>query len=425
MRDLMVVFSYEWVKLVRRKNFWIAIVLALLMPIGISYTSYYNMEHALRKPEEPPIKEAIALEEKYLRELEQEWKKAQNREPSTPSIGEQPQVAVRSAAEIQSEIERVKQRLKDLKKQLQKEQEWKRDWKKVVRKDITRLQEDSKKKYDFGTIVEIKAKIKMLQYRLDHNLKPVVLKEEFYTSAYRQISHLSGFAAFLFVPLIVVILVVGLASQDPKTGSMKHLLARPISHTRILLGKWLVSLGATIVIVTLFHGSLILTNLGFYGTKGANEPQYVGINYIHTHDDPPPESAGYDRYFPIPDYEEAEIRPIWQVVVYGALLQTYAMLTVATIVLLCSTLFRSSWASFGVAFAVVVLGSILTQMNHNGKLIGWLFTVHYNPVQNWIGEISEFWHANLPLSFSLVTMSIWMIISLVMAWVVFKRRNYS
>src|SRR5699024_12138861 len=52
----------------------------------------------------------------------------------------------------------------------------------------------------------------------------------------------------VFLPMLVVILVADMVSGETTSGSIKLLLIRPVSRLKILLGKWLVSMGAVVII---------------------------------------------------------------------------------------------------------------------------------------------------------------------------------
>ena len=75
---------------------------------------------------------------------------------------------------------------------------------------------------------------------------------------------------------MVVMLVSDMLSGETSTGTIKLLLVRPVSRSKIWIGKWLVSLFASALISTLLYGSLLVVGWIIFGTAGARQPIIVG-----------------------------------------------------------------------------------------------------------------------------------------------------
>ena len=161
---------------------------------------------------------------------------------------------------------------------------------------------------------------------------------------------------------------------------------------------------------------MLAVHLLLYNPDGANQPHFVNVDYIF--------GMGKEaQIVPIPLFEEALLIPEWQYIMGSMLLTVFAMMAVASITFLCSTVFKSPMISSGVALAMVILGQTLLQQVQNGKWMFWLFSVHLNPGSNWSGELSAAMDASLPLTTGIVVLTIWIGVTLLASLLYFRKKD--
>jgi ABC-2 type transport system permease protein len=268
---------------------------------------------------------------------------------------------------------------------------------------------------------DAKVNIMALQYSLDHNVRPPL---SWQNSAYQRTSDFLDFAAAVFFPLLVIVLVADIVSGEATDGTIKLLLVRPMSRLKIMVGKWLTSLIGSVLITGVVAGLLFLVGIAVYETGGGNWGKLVGVRYTTVAPSPafPGQSmAGGQTLYPV--YDHAAFIPYVQYLLSAIGLLILSMMAVATVSFLCSTLFKSAMASTGVAFGVVIIGSIVVNITH-AKWTVWLFPVHLSLLADWTGRLAFFTGAlNATLTTGILVLIGWSIVCLVAALVYFSRKD--
>lgn len=423
MRDLWLVITNEWMKLIHRKRLLVTLIIGAILLLFITLLSSSD-----RYDVEADLQDRIASQEQKIKDLEAELRDAQKQKTApTPKIEhpsrsmEPDMFSPRDPERIKNELLYSERYIEELRAELKVLQTFPpEDWRKIVETEIAtwkkRLQSPEVKQ-DFKKKEGIEATIKALEYRLAHNVPPNPLYK-YEKSAYQYFLSISFEISTIFLPILIVILIADIVSKETTTGTIKLLLVRPISRTKILLGKWLTSLTATILVVIIFYIALLFICIGIYGVDGFNEPAFVLENKWEEISD----NIDYEKKLnsvPLTEYGTVKVLPIWHVVIYTILFSTYAMLTVATIAFLCSTLFHSSMVSTGIAFSIIILGAILPlpYIVDPADLI-WLFSLHLNPIIYGI-------HSNIisTVPQSLLVLTIWTVLSLLIAIFRFQRKD--
>jgi ABC-2 type transport system permease protein len=263
-----------------------------------------------------------------------------------------------------------------------------------------------------------------IQWQLQHDVRPLPAWQP---SPYVQVMNYLSFAARLFLPLIVVIIVADMVAGESTDGTIKLLLVRPVPRWKILMGKWLTSLGASALATAFVIIALWLVGVAVLGNVGASQPVTVGVQYVSLPASPlnqfGPPGAGSGTVL-VPHYAHAVIIPMWQYLVTGGALTIFAMLAVASVAFLCSTLFRSAMASTGVAMGMTVVGFVLTIMAIRVKWLVWLFfPVHLALFDNWKGVLSEQAQMNVSLGLGMLVLAVWGAAALFVSLWAFSRRD--
>jgi ABC-2 type transport system permease protein len=407
-RELSRVFANEWMKLLRRRRFLVTGLLSLCVVALFGLVTYHKLQNQLRFNPVQQTQTQIQFLEQRVAKLKLQPKSAdrdkelQQMEQQLASAKEELK-SLQSATgsnwrdHVQTQMKSYQQRLNQLSAQADK---------------------DAQAQAEMNSI---QRELKLLQYRLDHNVPELAWPD---MNAYHEVAGFLGFAARIFLPLLVIVLVADIVSGEATDGTIKLLLVRPVSRTKILVGKWLVSVTATLLWSLLVSGALLLTAFAILGTRGALQPQAANVVYTF-------ESAvvndgmvgPHEITVPVPHYDHALIMPQWQFLLYGFLFTAFAMVVVATIAFFCSTLFRSAMVSTAAAMGSVIIGFIVINMARHENWVQWLFPTHLDLVSIWTGELSQQMSQAISLPTGVLVLLAWALVALVVSLYSFARRD--
>lgn len=420
MRELGRVFANEWMKLMHRRRLWVALLLGALVVCGLTFLGYNNYDDL----EQQQI--YLEEEERNLKELQQQLSELNKQKDRNSAEKEE-------VARLEVEIQQAKENIVGTKEFLERNKALAHgDWKSVIREEIAEtkasiedLEQEIKNSKSSPTaemkhaLSEQQQHLKTLEYTLDNNIRPLPANTQ---TTFNEMKDLIKFTSRIFLPMLVVILIADLVSGETTSGTIKLLLVRPVSRTKILLGKWLVGLAATALLTLIFYALMFGANSAFHGIAGMDEP--TTVNVYHTFEMQEAENPGEQPYpVAIPHYDKATIIPMWQYILSGVGLTILAMMAIATITFFCSTFFKSSMVSTGVAFALIIVGQMIQGITSKGKYIFWLFSLHSDLLSNWSGELSHDLGINMSLGLGLATLGAWTLIAIIFSLLHFTRRD--
>lgn len=274
------------------------------------------------------------------------------------------------------------------------------DWRVVLQQQII----DQQNRLSSSRLPEewrqmIKINIQQQQYYLDQNIDPTA------PGAPTFIRKFVEEAVSLFLPLLVVVLAADIVSSEHSTGSIKLLLTRPVRRWKVLMSKYIALLLSVslIVVMTAVLGYLISGII--FGYKGWELPVITGFQ----------EQGGQLIT------QNVHLLPQWKYnfMAYG--LAWFSSIAVGTISFMVSVLVRSTASSMGVMLAAVISGSLLAQLAPNWTALKYLAFTNLRLTDYLAGRPILVEGMNLP--FSLMVLSIWAIVALVIAFVSFNRRD--
>ena len=243
----------------------------------------------------------------------------------------------------------------------------------------------------------VRAEITRLQFYLDHDIEPNKPTAPVFVRGFANI------AGILLLPLLVAVLGSDIVSAEHAEGTDKLLLTRPVRRWKVLASKlvtlWIFST------LTLFSGGTIAYLIGaiFLNPHGWGAPMLSGF------------ATGTFRP------EAIRELPLWRdtLIVYG--LDWYAMLTVASIALLLSVLFRSSAAAIGTMLASLITGTILTRFSPDWTSAKYLFVSGLPLADYYTGEPPPY--EGMTMTFCIVLLGVWALGAIVASFVIFTRRD--
>jgi len=245
----------------------------------------------------------------------------------------------------------------------------------------------------------MRAEITRLQFYLDHDIEPNKPTAPVFVRGFANV------AGILLLPLLVAVLGSDIVSAEHAEGTDKLLLTRPVRRWKILASKlitlWMFST------LTLFSGAVIayLISSPFLNTHGWTAPMFNGF------------STSTGTFRP----EIVRELPLWRdtLIVYG--LDWYAMLTVASIALLLSVLFRSSAGAIGTMLASLITGTILTRFSPDWTSAKYLFVSGLPLADYYTGEPPPY--EGMTMTFCIVLLGVWAIGAIIAAFAIFTKRD--
>ncbi|CAG9613536.1 hypothetical protein BACCIP111899_02751 [Bacillus rhizoplanae] len=274
------------------------------------------------------------------------------------------------------------------------------DWKVSLQQQIV----DSQNRLNNSRLPEewkkwLKVNVEQQQYYLDHNINPSAPGAPTFVRAFIE----QGIT--LFIPLLVMIVAIDIVSGERSDGTMKMLLTRPIRRWKILLSKY-VTMVLFISLILLFVGilSYVLSGIVF-GYSGWNLPVLTGFitekdtlntNFVH-------------------------LIPQWQYIVMAYGLAWFVAVVVGTISFMVSVLIRNTPAGMGVMLAALIAGNILNNFATSWEGAKYIFSVNLSLTDYLSGQLPAL--QGLSMSFSLLNLTIWAVVSLIIAFAVFTKQD--
>ncbi|MFD1361978.1 ABC transporter permease [Lentibacillus salinarum] len=199
-----------------------------------------------------------------------------------------------------------------------------------------------------------------------------------------------------FVSLLTIIVAAGIVANEFKWGTIKLLLIRPITRTKILASKYVsVLLFALFTLLFVLILSWIIGAL-FFGVNGINP--HIVLN----------QNEGY-----------AYVSVIEQIIEgYGIKLVTLVMM--ATFAFMISAIFRQSSLAIGIAIFLMLSGNAIIGFFSDYDWAKYILFANTNMDQYMNGSPM---FEGMSLGFSITVLAVYYVIFLVVTWVFFTKRD--
>ncbi|QWU18467.1 ABC-2 type transport system permease protein [Paenibacillus sophorae] len=241
--------------------------------------------------------------------------------------------------------------------------------------------------------------IQQMQYYLDHDVNPnepsgVTFTREFLDNSIS-----------LFIPLMIMAVASDIVSGERTTGTIKMLLTRPVKRWKVLMSKLIALLMfVSLIILSAFLVSYLISGLAF-GYSGFNAPIFTGFQ------------LSGDSV----DMSAVHAVPQWEYMLMQCGLIWFVSVVVALLAFMVSVLFRSTAASIVVMMAALIAGTILTNMASAWTSAKYLFMVNLGLTNYLSGSPAPIEGMSLP--FSIAVLGIWGIVSVIISFAVFTKRD--
>ncbi|MFG6150520.1 ABC transporter permease [Halobacillus sp. B23F22_1] len=260
------------------------------------------------------------------------------------------------------------------------------NWEEQLQTENEQLQQDIDEESGFSDLNQ--ETIAMNQYRLDHEIPPDGYDVWDFVQENR--SNVS------IISLLTIIVAASIIANEFKWGTIKLLLIRPISRTKILAAKYVSVLVYAMMMLLFLYVLSFITGSLLFGFAGLNEP------YLFMKDG------------------EVQEAPIFQHTASQYMLSSVNLVMMATFAFMISTIFRNSSLAIGVAIFLMMSGNTIVGFFANKEWAKYILFANTDLNQFFTGTpmISD-----LTLGFSITVLSAYLIIFLGLAWVFFTKRD--
>ncbi|PLT31417.1 ABC transporter permease [Peribacillus deserti] len=274
------------------------------------------------------------------------------------------------------------------------------DWRTTLQQQIidtqnrlanSRIPDDFKK--------ELEVRVKQQQYYLDNDINPAEPGAPSFTKEFMENS------IDLLLPLMIMVIASDLVSSEFSMGSIKLLLTRPVKRWKILLSKYITLLLAISLIIAMMGLVSYLISGVVFGYKGWTAPAFSGFRITE---------AGFDS-------SGASIIPQWQFILMDFGVVWFAAVVVGTLSFMVSVLIRSTAAGMGIILALLIAGAILSNMVSSWTSAKYFFMLNMRLTDYLNGSPPPI--EGMTLSFSLLVLTVWWLLALVISFTVFTKKD--
>lgn len=237
------------------------------------------------------------------------------------------------------------------------------------------------------------------QYHLDKNVNPNEASGLVFTQRFLEN------AINLFIPLMVMVIASDLVSGEHTAGTIKLLLTRPVRRWRILTSKLIAMvLFTSLIVAATGVFSYLISGLAF-GYGGWSLPTFTGFRIEGSQ----------------VDIANVHVVPLWQYVLMEMGLVWIAALVVGILSVMISVLIRSTAAGMGMMLAVLIAGTILTNMASSWETARYFFMVNMQLTDYLSGSLPPV--AGMSLPFSLTVLGLTALAALVVSYAIFTKKD--
>jgi ABC-2 type transport system permease protein len=286
------------------------------------------------------------------------------------------------------EAERIMERLGDM------------DWRTTLQQQIVETQNRlNSSRISDEWREQLQNRVTQQQYYLDQNINPAepgapTFMREFIENSIQ-----------LLLPLMIMVIAADLVSSEYSMGTVKLLLTRPVKRWKILLSKYL-ALILSVSFIIFVYGllSYVISGLVF-GYSGWGAPVFTGFSY---------EGGELNT-------SAAQLIPQWKFILMELGLAWLVALVIGTMSFMLSVLIKSTAAGMGVMLALLISGTILSNMVSSWESAKYLFMVNLGLINYLEGGSPPI--EGMSLGFSLAVLLAWGAAALITSFVVFTKRD--
>jgi ABC-2 type transport system permease protein len=262
-------------------------------------------------------------------------------------------------------------------------------WKQSLEQKNEQMRQNMAKDHGATAQSYYKSEIAINQYRIDQDLKP---NEK---TMWQFVEDSASNLVAVIIIFTIITVATSIASEFD-TGTIKQLMIRPIYRTKILLSKYVSSLLFSVVcLIVLFAFSWLLGGI-LFGFNGVNE---IHLGYV----------------------DGAVQTTSWTLAIWKSyLFSSVSLLIMVTLAGAIAAMFRSGALAIGLTIFLYMGATIFVQLLSGYNWVKYVLFANLDLTQYTIGpQLRE----DMSLGFSLVVLSIYYIIFVLLGWLFYTKRD--
>ncbi|KAA0549403.1 ABC transporter permease [Bacillus sp. BGMRC 2118] len=246
---------------------------------------------------------------------------------------------------------------------------------------------------------QLQLRVQQQQYYLDQNINPLEPGAPSFMRLFGENS------INMLIPLLVMIIAADLVSSERSAGTIKLLLTRPVKRWKVLLSKYIALLITVSFVIMIFAFLSYIISGVVFGYKGWDAPVIIGFSA---------ESGALNT-------NAAQMIPQWHYLFMEYSLVWFVAIVIATLMFMLSTLIKNTPTGMGVMLAALISGMILSNMVTSWESAKYLFMINLNLTSYLSGNAPPI--EGMTLGFSLLVLTVWAIIGLLISFFTFTRQD--
>lgn len=250
--------------------------------------------------------------------------------------------------------------------------------------------EENEDDFYFGPDME---RVEINNYYLEHDIQPSTY------GAWQFVADNAGLLSI--VSLLTIIIAAGIVAHEFRWGTIKLLLIRPISRTKILASKYISVLLFALFTLLFVLISAWITGALLFGIEGA-QPNMVVYNY------------NYDG-----DYH-FQVVSVFKEIMNGYGYGLVNLVMMSTFAFMISAVFRNSSLAIGVAIFLMMGGNMIVGIFADKPFAKYILFANTDLKQYADGYVMI---EGMTLGFSIAVLIVYYLVFILLSWGVFTKRD--
>lgn len=264
------------------------------------------------------------------------------------------------------------------------------NWKEPLKNNLSALEDQLKNidsLIDDNSKEEIYKNYITTKYLLDHNINPASKSS---LNAYNGLENLIQALGSVFLLIVVAIISADIVSGEYTPPTMKVLLTKPISRSKVILSKFLAAIISSTAIIVVTEILLFLIMGIFWGFGSPSYPIIIGTKYQYS----TIKTLTFGNNL-VPIFKSSRIIPVWNFTIRIILLQILFIIATAAFCFLFSTVLKSSMLSMTVSILGTIALNIFTSIPFFRKVSPFIFTTYSNSIGILQGNVAPQYNSTL------------------------------
>ncbi|WP_410262411.1 ABC transporter permease [Alkalibacterium sp.] len=274
------------------------------------------------------------------------------------------------------------------------------DWEALTTQRLSDLEERSGNELIPEEVrASIDREIQQLNYFIENDINPITPTASKFNVEFVE----QGIT--LFIPLLIAILAADLVSSEFSKKTIKILLTRAVPRWKVLLSKYIALLIMTTLLVFIIGIISTLVAYFFFQEWGFSEPVVTGFSLFEG-------TLSSDSTILISRFQ-------YTLLIYSLL--WFVSIIVASITLLISVVVDNSSSAIGILMASLIGGQFLQFFLSEWDLVKYFFVTNLDLTRYLTGSYQPI--EGMSLNFSILILSAWALLSLLISFIVFNRKD--